>query len=43
LEIQAAARGGKACRHWLVSAIKPSGNELLAFGEELLNQEVQEW
>jgi hypothetical protein len=42
LEVQAAARGGEACRHWFVSAMKPSGNEFLAFGEELLNQEIEE-
>ena len=39
---ESAARGGEARCHWLVSAMKPAGNELLAFREELLNQEIQE-
>ena len=42
LEVQATARGGKACCNWLVSAMKPAGNELLAFGEELQDQEIEE-
>jgi hypothetical protein len=42
LEVQATARGGEACRHRLVSAMKPAGDEFLAFYEELLNQEIEE-
>jgi hypothetical protein len=42
LKVQAAARDGEACCHWLVTAMKPAGNELLAFGKELLDQEIEQ-
>jgi hypothetical protein len=42
LEVDAATRSGEARHHRLVSAMKPSSNEFLAFGEKLLNQEIQE-
>jgi hypothetical protein len=42
LEVDATARGSESRRQRLVSAMKPSSNEFLAFGEELLNQQIQE-
>jgi len=42
LHVETASRGGQAFRHCLVPAVKSPCDEFLAFGQKLLNQEIQE-